>query len=291
MPADATHLGSASNRQVESLPLKGAWIRSFAVPTLVLLRHGQSEWNERNLFTGWTDVDLTPLGEEEARAAGKLLMAEEVEIHIVHTSVQTRAIRTANLTLEVLDRLWLPTRRHWRLNERHYGDLQGRDKAETTRKYGADQVQIWRRSYDVPPPPLALDDERHPRHDPRYAMLPDDALPASECLRDVVVRMLPYFHDHVVPDLLEGRTVLVAAHGNSLRALVKHLDHVPDAEIVDLNIPTGIPLVYDLDEGLHAVGSRYLGDPGEAARKAAEVAAQAAAPGPDEAEPDDPTDA
>ena len=260
------------------------------MPTLVLLRHGQSEWNERNLFTGWVDVDLTPLGEQEARAAGELLRDDKVELHIAHTSVQTRAIRSANLALEVLDRLWLPTRRHWRLNERHYGDLQGRDKAETTRKYGAEQVKIWRRSYDVRPPPLSVDDERHPRHDPRYAMLPDDLLPASECLKDVVVRMLPYFHDHIVPDLLEGRTVLVAAHGNSLRALVKHLDHVPDDEIVDLNIPTGIPLVYELDERLGSVGSRYLGDPDEAARKAAAVAAQAAAPGRDTAEPDDPTD-
>jgi 2,3-bisphosphoglycerate-dependent phosphoglycerate mutase len=266
---------------------------------LVLLRHGQSIWNEQNLFTGWYDVDLTAKGEEEARAAGRLLLEEDLHPDVVHTSLQKRAIRTANLALEVLDRLWLPTRRHWRLNERHYGDLQGRNKAETAEKYGPDQVKVWRRSYDIPPPPLTPDDERHPSHDPRYATLPPDILPASECLADVVARMLPYWYDHICVDLLEGRRVMVAAHGNSLRALVKHLDGVSDAEIVELNIPTGIPLVYELDEHLQPVGKRYLGDQEAAEAAAAAVAAQAGGPSPQatgheqepgEGEPDDPAD-
>ena len=246
-------------------------------PNLVLVRHGQSIWNERNLFTGWVDVDLTPLGEVEARTAGRLMAESGIHVDVVHTSLQRRAIRTANLALEELDRLWIPVRRHWRLNERHYGDLQGRDKAETTAKYGAEQVKVWRRSYDVPPPPLAPDDERHPRFDPRYATLPPDLLPASECLADVVARMLPYWHDHICTDLLEGRRVLVAAHGNSLRALVKHLDGIDDESIVDLNIPTGIPLAYELDEHLVPRASAYL-DPEAAAAGAAAVAAQANAP-------------
>ena len=227
--------------------------------TLVLVRHGQSEWNERNLFTGWHDVDLTARGEDEARRAGQLLVDAGVEPDVVHTSLQKRAIRTANLALEVLDRLWIPTRRHWRLNERHYGDLQCRNKAETAEKYGADQVKLWRRSYDTPPPPLADDDERHPRFDPRYATLPPDLLPATECLADVVARMLPYWHDHICTDLLEGRQVLVAAHGNSLRALVKHLDGISDQSIIELEIPTGVPLVYELDGQLRPVSSSYLG--------------------------------
>jgi 2,3-bisphosphoglycerate-dependent phosphoglycerate mutase len=251
--------------------------------SLVLLRHGQSQWNEQNLFTGWHDVDLTALGEDEARSGGRLLREAGILPDVVHTSLQRRAIRTANLALEELDRLWIPTRRHWRLNERHYGDLQGRNKAETTAKYGAEQVKIWRRSYDVPPPPLALDDERHPRFDPRYATLPPDLLPASECLADVVARMLPYWYDHICTDLLEGRLVLVAAHGNSIRALVKHLDGISDDAITDLNIPTGIPLVYELDEHLRPVKSGYL-DP-----EAAEIAAQAVANQAD-ADPDDPAD-
>jgi 2,3-bisphosphoglycerate-dependent phosphoglycerate mutase len=259
------------------------------VPTLVLLRHGQSTWNAENLFTGWHDVDLTELGEHEARAGGRLLGEGAFDVDVVHTSLQKRAIRTANLALEELDRLWVPQRRHWRLNERHYGDLQGRNKAETAAKYGADKVLVWRRSYDVPPPPLAEDDERHPRHDPRYAMLPPDLLPAGECLKDVVERMLPYWYDAIVPDLVEGRVVLVAAHGNSLRALVKHLDGISDADIVDLNVPTGIPLVYELDERLGPVSSGYLGDPEAAARAADAVANQAVAT-PEAAEPDDPAD-
>jgi 2,3-bisphosphoglycerate-dependent phosphoglycerate mutase len=259
------------------------------VPTLVLLRHGQSTWNAQNLFTGWFDADLTPLGEEEARAGGQLLAEEGLEVDVAHTSLQKRAIRTANLALEVLDRLWVPQRRHWRLNERHYGALQGLNKAETAAKYGADQVLVWRRSYDVPPPPLAEDDERHPRHDPRYAMLPPDLLPASECLQDVVRRMLPYWYDAIVPDLVEGRVVLMAAHGNSIRALRKQLDGISDADIVDLNIPTGIPFVYELDERLRPVSSRYLGDP-EAAVRAADAVANQAAADPEAAEPDDPAD-
>ena len=232
---------------------------SEPMPTLVLLRHGQSEWNERNLFTGWHDVDLTPRGEDEARAGGHLLVDAGVQPDVVHTSLQKRAIRTANLALEVLDRLWIPTRRHWRLNERHYGDLQGRNKADTAEKYGVDQVKLWRRSYDTPPPPVAEDDPRHPRFDPRYATLPPDLLPATECLADVVARMLPYWYDHICIDLLEGRQVLVAAHGNSLRALVKHLDGISDADIVSLEIPTGVPLVFELDERLRPVSSGYLG--------------------------------
>src|SRR4051812_33746037 len=218
--------------------------------TLILIRHGQSEWNELNLFTGWHDVDLTAKGEDEARTAGRLLVDAGLEPDVVHTSLQKRAIRTANLALEVLDRLWIPTRRHWRLNERHYGDLQGRNKAETAEKYGADQVKLWRRSYDTPPPALTENDERHPRFDPRYAMLPPDLLPATECLKDVVLRMIPYWHDHICTDLLEGRVVLVAAHGNSLRALRKHLDGISDQAIVELEIPTGVPMVYELDEHL-----------------------------------------
>src|SRR4051812_20446792 len=234
------------------------------MPTLVLLRHGESTWNKANLFTGWHDVDLTEQGAEEARDAGRLLEKEGLGIDVAHTSLQKRAIRTLELALEELDLKWLPVRRHWRLNERHYGDLQGKNKKEAVEEWGAEQVHAWRRGYDTPPPPLSLDDERHPRHDPRYAQLPPDVLPASECLKDVVERMLPYWHDQIVPDLRAGLTVVVSAHGNSLRALVKHLDGIPDDEIAELNIPTGIPLVYELsdDDPCKPVGeSRYLGDP------------------------------
>jgi 2,3-bisphosphoglycerate-dependent phosphoglycerate mutase len=257
---------------------------SAAVATLILLRHGQSEWNEKNLFTGWHDVDLTARGEEEARHGGRLLREAGILPDVVHTSLQKRAIRTANLALEELDRLWIPTRRHWRLNERHYGDLQGRNKAETTEKYGADQVKIWRRSYDIPPPPVDIDDERHPRFDVRYATLPPDLLPATECLADVVKRMLPYWHDHVCVDLLEGRVVLLAAHGNSLRALKKHLDGISDLDITEVNIPTGNPYVYELDEHLRPVSGGYL-DPEGAISAAAEVAAQADKPAAGPVEP------
>jgi 2,3-bisphosphoglycerate-dependent phosphoglycerate mutase len=243
--------------------------------TLVLLRHGESEWNKKNLFTGWVDVPLSELGVEEARAAGRLLLAEGVRLDGVHTSLLKRAITTANLTLEEMSLEWLPVRRSWRLNERHYGALQGLDKAETTRRHGEAQVFVWRRSYDTPPPPLPLDDGSHPRRDRRYDDLAPDVIPSTECLKDVVARMLPYWHDAIVPELRAGKVPLVAAHGNSLRALVKHLDGISDEDIAELNIPTGIPLVYQLDAQLQPVDKRYLGDP-EAVRQAAEKVAQQA---------------
>jgi 2,3-bisphosphoglycerate-dependent phosphoglycerate mutase len=234
--------------------------------TLVLLRHGQSEWNEKNLFTGWVDVGLTAVGEDEARRGGELMTAREVVPDVLHTSVLKRAIRTAEITLEVIDRSWLPVRRSWRLNERHYGALQGKDKKQTLEQYGEEQFMLWRRSYDVPPPPLDDDDEFSQIGDPRYAALPVEARPRTECLADVVVRMLPYWYDAIVPDLRTGATVLVAAHGNSLRALVKHLDGISDADIAGLNIPTGIPLLYQLDADFRPVtrGGEYL-DPDAAA--------------------------
>jgi len=245
--------------------------------TLILLRHGQSAWNLENRFTGWTDIGLTPVGEHEARSAAVLLQDAGLLPDVAHTSVLVRAIATLYLTLEGMDRLWIPVRRHWRLNERHYGALQGLDKAETAREHGEAQVHIWRRSYDVPPPPLDPGDPRHPSHDPRYAGLTPDLLPASESLADVVSRMLPYWHDRIVPDLRDGRTVIVSAHGNSLRALVKHLDGISDEDIPSLNIPTGIPLVYTLDQNLRRVRSGYLGDPAAAAAAAQAVADQAKA--------------
>jgi len=223
------------------------------VPTLILLRHGQSEWNEKDLFTGWTDVDLTARGEEEARAGGRALAAAGITPTIVHTSLLTRAIRTANLALEELGALWIPVRRSWRLNERHYGDLQARNKAETKALYGEEQFLAWRRSYATPPPPLPSDDERSASHDPRYAGLPPEVVPATECLADVVVRLLPWWEDAIAPDLLAGHTVLVAAHGNSLRALRKHLDGISDDEIVSLELATGVPTVYALDAALRPV--------------------------------------
>jgi 2,3-bisphosphoglycerate-dependent phosphoglycerate mutase len=248
--------------------------------TLVLLRHGQSEWNLQNLFTGWWDAQLTELGQREARQGGELLLDKGVLPDVVHTSLQTRAIRTAELALAACDRSWIPVRRHWRLNERHYGDLTGKDKAETAAKYGDEQVHVWRRSYDTPPPPIAADNRFNPNDDPRYADVPSELRPASECLKDVVERMLPYWFDGIVPDLAAGRTVLVAAHGNSLRALVKHLDGISDEEIPGLNIPTGQPLVYELDDDFHPVeakpvAERYLADPAEVARAAQQVAQQA----------------
>ena len=242
---------------------------------LILLRHGQSTWNLENLFTGWTDVGLTELGETEAREAGRLIGEEDLDPDILHTSVLVRAIKTAELTLEVMGRQYLPVRRSWRLNERHYGALQGLNKKETAEKHGAEQVLLWRRSYDLPPPPLGEDDERHARHDPRYKDLPPDLIPATECLKDVVVRMLPYWYDTIVPDLLAGREPLIVAHGNSLRALVKHLDGVSDEDIIDLNIPTGVPLLYELDDDFGPISSRYLGDP-EAAQAAADAVARQA---------------
>jgi 2,3-bisphosphoglycerate-dependent phosphoglycerate mutase len=240
--------------------------------TLVLLRHGESAWNLENRFTGWTDVDLSPKGVAEATAAGRLLKDEGYAFDVAHTSVLRRAIRTLWLALDGLDQTWIPVKNSWRLNERHYGALQGLNKAETAKKFGDEQVKIWRRSYATPPPALTLDDERHPGRDARYAGLPKDLLPLTESLKDTVARFLPYWHDQIVPDVLGGRRVLIAAHGNSLRALVKHLDGVSEDAIVELNIPTGIPLVYELDGDLRPIRSRYLGDP-EAARRAAEAVA------------------
>lgn len=241
--------------------------------TLVLLRHGESEWNAKGLFTGWVDVSLSTTGEEEARRGGRLLLDTGVRPDVVHTSVLTRAIQTANIALGAADLLWLPVTRSWRLNERHYGALQGKDKAQTREEFGDEQFMLWRRSYDVPPPPLPDDDEYSQAGDQRYAALPPELLPRTECLKDVVGRMLPYWYDSIVPDLAAGRTVLVVAHGNSLRALVKHLDGVSDEAIAKLNIPTGIPLRYELDGDFKPVvaGGEYL-DP-EAAKAAAEAVA------------------
>jgi 2,3-bisphosphoglycerate-dependent phosphoglycerate mutase len=249
------------------------------MPTLVLLRHGESEWNLANRFTGWVDVDLSARGEDEAARAGELLLAAGLAPDVVHTSVQKRAIRTAELALRVLDRSWIPVRRSWRLNERHYGALQGLDKKETAEIYGADQVKIWRRSYSVRPEPLGAEGMAAQRADPRYAALPDDVLPATECLADVVQRMLPYWDDAIVGDLHDGRCVLVAAHGNSLRALVKHLDGISDDAITELNIPTGNPLVYELDAHMRlttaaSIWDRYLDR--DAAHAAAEAVARQA---------------
>jgi 2,3-bisphosphoglycerate-dependent phosphoglycerate mutase len=247
---------------------------------LVLLRHGESEWNKRNLFTGWWDADLTELGISQAIAGGRLMAEAGVRPDIVHTSLQTRAIRTAELALHAMGRSWIPVRRDWRLNERHYGDLTGRNKAETAQRYGADQVKVWRRSYDIPPPPIAADNEYNPNGDERYASLDPALLPQAECLKDVVDRLLPYWDEAIVPDLRAGRIVLIGAHGNSLRALVKHLEGIGDDEIVDLNIPTGEPLVYELGADLRPVEAkpvdeRYLRSP-EAIRAAAEAVARQA---------------
>ena len=239
---------------------------------LVLCRHGQSEWNLKNLFTGWKDVDLTEQGIQEAIAAGRLLHDLGYEFDIAFTSVLKRAIRTLWLMLDEMDRMWIPVVRDWRLNERHYGALQGLNKAETAAKYGDDQVHIWRRSYDVPPPALEPDDERHPAHDPRYAGIDD--LPATESLAITLERVRPCWNERIAPELAAGRDVLVAAHGNSLRALVKMLDGVSDEEITGFNIPTGIPLAYELDSDLRPRSREFLGDPEEIAKAAAAVAAQ-----------------
>jgi 2,3-bisphosphoglycerate-dependent phosphoglycerate mutase len=241
------------------------------MPTLVLLRHGESTWNQKNLFTGWVDVDLSEKGVKEATRGGELLREAGVLPDVVHTSLLTRAMRTASIALDAAGRMWIPVRRSWRLNERHYGGLQGLDKAKTLETYGEEQFMLWRRSYDTPPPDIA--DDQPSGVDERYAELAPDLIPKTECLKDVVVRMLPYWYDAIVPDLRVGRTVLVAAHGNSLRALVKHLDGISDGDIAALNIPTGIPLRYDLDDDLKVVSSAYL-DPDAAALAAAAVAAQ-----------------
>ena len=243
--------------------------------TLVLLRHGNSEWNAKNLFTGWVDVDLDAKGEAEARRGGELLKESGVLPDVVHTSVLRRAIRTSEIALHITDRHWIPVKRSWRLNERHYGALQGKDKKQTLEAYGEEQFMLWRRSYDVPPPPIERGSEFDQFDDPRYALLPPEVKPQAECLKDVLVRALPYWYDEIVPDLRAGRTVLVAAHGNSLRAIVKHLDQVSDASIAKLNIPTGIPLRYDLDDDLRPLktGGEYL-DPEAAKAAAAAVANQ-----------------
>jgi 2,3-bisphosphoglycerate-dependent phosphoglycerate mutase len=243
------------------------------VGILVLLRHGESEWNSKGLFTGWVDVGLSDKGTEEAANGGRLLAEAGFQPDVVHTSVLKRAIQTANITLDVAELFWLPVRRSWRLNERHYGALQGKNKAQTREEFGDEQFMLWRRSYDVPPPPIDDDDPLSQSGDPRYAGLPPELLPRSECLKDVVARMLPYWYDAIVGDLVAGRTPLIVAHGNSLRALVKHLDGISDADIAALNIPTGVPLVYELDDDFRPVtpGGRYL-DP-EAAAEAAEAVA------------------
>ena len=245
------------------------------MPTLVLLRHGESTWNQENRFTGWTDVDLTDRGREEAREAGRLLAAGGYVFDVAYTSVLTRAIRTLHIVLDELDLLWIPVIKDWRLNERHYGALQGLNKSETAARHGEAQTKIWRRSYDIPPPPLPPDDERHPSRDPRYRSLRPEQLPLTESLKDTVARFLPCWHGTIAPAISEGRRVLITAHGNSLRALVKYLDDVSEAEIVERNIPTGIPLVYELDARLRPIRNSYLGDPAAAAAAAARVADQA----------------
>lgn len=245
-------------------------MRRAMTSTLVIVRHGESTWNAKNLFTGWVDVDLSEKGEAEARNAGALLKKEGLLFDAGHTSVLTRAVRTANLALEVSGQVWLPVTRTWRINERHYGGLQGKDKVQTVQQFGAEQVKLWRRSYDVPPPPVTVDHEHHPARDKRYRLIAPDALPASECLKDVVARVLPWWHDSVVPQLRAGLTVLVVAHGNSLRALVKYLEHISDNDIVELNIPTGMPRLYRFKDDLSfAEAPRYLD---EAAAKAGAAA-------------------
>jgi 2,3-bisphosphoglycerate-dependent phosphoglycerate mutase len=243
---------------------------------VVLLRHGQSTWNQENRFTGWRDVDLSELGHSEAREAGRLINEAGFAFDLAFTSVLKRAIKTLGIALDELDQLWIPVTKHWRLNERHYGALQGLDKAETAAQHGEAQVKIWRRSYDIPPPPLTPDDERHPGRDPRYAGLSPKELPRSESLKDTVERFLPYWHDTIAPAVKSGKRVIIAAHGNSLRALVKYLDNVSDQDIVELNIPTGIPLVYELDDQLKPTRHYYLGDAKAAAEAAAKVAQQGA---------------
>lgn len=241
---------------------------------VVLLRHGESEWNRENRFTGWKDVDLSVKGLAEAKEAGRLMTEAGLAFDLAYTSVLRRAIKTLDIALDVMDQLWIPVIKHWRLNERHYGALQGLNKAETAAKHGEDQVKIWRRSYDIPPPPLSPDDERYSGRDPRYASLAAGEIPASESLKDTVARFLPYWHETIAPAIKSGRRVLIAAHGNSLRALVKYLDDVSETAIVELNIPTGIPLVYELDEQLKPIRHYYLGDPAAAAAAAAAVAQQ-----------------
>jgi 2,3-bisphosphoglycerate-dependent phosphoglycerate mutase len=243
--------------------------------TLILLRHGQSDWNLKNLFTGWTDIDLTPQGREEAAEAARLIQAEGLDFDLAYTSVLKRAIRTLWIVMDGMDRMWVPVTRAWELNERHYGALQGLDKAETVQRHGEQQVFNWRRSYDLPPPPLASDDPRHPRFEARYAGVDPARLPATESLKDTLIRVQPYWEREIARQVLARRKVIIVAHGNSLRALVKMLDGLSDTEILELNIPTGIPLIYELDDALQPRSRRYLGDP-EAARRAAEAVANQA---------------
>lgn len=241
---------------------------------LVLLRHGESTWNSENRFTGWTDVDLSEKGFQEAQEAGRVLKAEGYTFDLAYTSVLKRAIRTLWLTLDGMDLMWIPVIRDWRLNERHYGALQGLNKSETAAKFGEDQVKIWRRSYDIPPPPLEKTDPRYPGHEPRYKSLSEKELPLTECLKDTVARFLPCWHNSIAPEVRAGKRVLIAAHGNSLRALVMYLDHISEGDIVSLNIPTAMPLVYELDENLKPVRSYYLGDPAKVKAAMDAVAAQ-----------------
>jgi 2,3-bisphosphoglycerate-dependent phosphoglycerate mutase len=241
---------------------------------LVLMRHGESQWNLENRFTGWTDVDLTDLGREQARKAGQMLKDQGSEFDIAFTSVLKRAIRTLWIALDAMDAMYLPVHNNWRLNERHYGALQGLNKAETAAQYGDEQVLIWRRAYAIAPNPLALDDPRHPKFDPRYARLSAQQLPATECLKDTVERVLPFWDETIAPAIRAGRRVMISAHGNSLRALIKHLDHVSEEDIVHLNIPTGQPLVYELDKDLRPIRHYYIGDPAEIAAAMAAVQAQ-----------------
>ena len=245
--------------------------------TLVILRHGESTWNQQNLFTGWHDVPLSDKGTAEAAAAGRTMAEAGLRFDVGHTSVLTRAVVTCHLALSEMGQVWLPLQRHWRLNERHYGALQGLDKKETTERHGAEQTHLWRRSYDVPPPPVGTDSPEHPINDLRYRLLPPDVLPASECLADVVSRVLPYWHDAVAPQLLAGLDVLVTAHGNSLRALVMHLEHVSQDDIAELNIPTGAPRRYTFDDQLRVLDAQYLGDQDAIAAAVAAVANQSKA--------------
>ena len=241
---------------------------------LILVRHGQSVWNVENLFTGWHDVDLSDQGRKEAAQAGREILKEKIAVDIAFTSVLKRAIRTLWLMLDEMDRMWIPVERTWQLNERHYGALQGLNKSETATRHGEDQVKIWRRSYDIPPPSLEISDARHPSHDVRYATVDVAELPAAESLKDTLNRVLPYWHSRIAPELRAGRNVMVAAHGNSLRAMVKMLDNVSEKDIVELNIPTGVPLLYELDAKLNPVSSRYLGDPAAIAAAAEAVKRQ-----------------
>ncbi len=241
---------------------------------LVVVRHGESTWNKENRFTGWTDVDLSEKGRQEAKEGGQVLRAEGYTFDVAYTSVLKRAIRTLWTVLDEMDLMWIPVHRSWRLNERHYGALQGLNKAETAAKFGEEQVKIWRRSYAIPPPPLTSEDERFPGRDPRYRNLSREELPLTECLKDTVARFLPLWHETIAPDIRSGRNVLIAAHGNSLRALVKHLDNIPEKEIIELNIPTGMPLVYELDASLKPLNRYYLGDPEKVKAAMDAVAAQ-----------------